>query len=917
MKNTSPSNGAVHAKKQIPGLRVSAAVFVPILIGAITVGLAILAFRSDSRQEEVVRQSIRTENRLKMESTLDHAEEYFGSVYSSLFYISLGPNIQAMDDTAHSHVQALFDHNWEYQRLSEIYVIKRDFDGSRRPFMTFEYETEQRGIEDIHSPERETDEYRIQIQQIRRFTSEPALEAQISPEILLCVEQPGGGQARGVVYSVPIVSEKELVGIVAAMIPTKKIEAELERGNYDNMVVLANERGDIFGCEDLPDETWAWFEDQFEMKGCAAFFAEAPDAFRVGKWSTLWTPANIRSEQRWWLVFQYDEAAISRATGLGGYTRGWGNAAAILCTGFMLALLVRSIFGRLEGRVVLLREQQGADDMLRAIVEGTSGTTGSEFFRALVSHLASALRVRYAVVGQLTDTTPERVKTVAVWAGDDFGENFEYDLAGTPCQNVVGKTMCLYARNVQKSFPDDSLLVEMGVESYLGIPLFDSSRRPLGLLAVLDDKPMSETDSHAPSLMTIFAARAVAEFERQRAEKNRLRMEARLWQAQKMESLNVMAGSIAHNFNNMLQGVLGYQQLALNHLQSGSSERKDIEEASKAAKRAAEMSTLMLTYVGQGKKVVKPFNLSELAETTFEIFATTIPGKISRRINLAHETETILGDPAQIQQLVMNLVANAVEAIGDEEGSIFVTTKVMACNRDHLMQTDLGEDLPEGDYVVLDIADTGCGMDRKTQARAFEPFFTTKFTGRGLGLAAVLGIVRGHKGTIELDSKPGRGTTVRVLFPATDEPAELSINPPKVAQEPHRGATILFVDDEEVVRDVGKKMLEKVGFTVLPAADGYEAVGLFRERANEIDCVLLDLSMPGMDGSEVFNKLREIREDVPVIIATGFSEEQVEKQFAGKGRVGIIQKPYQLASLAEKLCEVLGTTGEQRTDRPT
>jgi CheY-like chemotaxis protein len=254
----------------------------------------------------------------------------------------------------------------------------------------------------------------------------------------------------------------------------------------------------------------------------------------------------------------------------------------------------------------------------------------------------------------------------------------------------------------------------------------------------------------------------------------------------------------------------------------------------------------------------------------------------------------------------MNLVTNASEAIGERSGVISITTGAMECDPAYLERTFLDEELPEGLYVYMEVADTGSGMDEEVSARIFDPFFTTKFTGRGLGLAAVLGIVRGHLGAIKVYTEPGKGSTFKVLFPASVEVARPAPKQGPTAVPWQGEGTILLVDDDETVRAVGRRILEKLGFDVLIAVDGREAVQIFRQHRDDIRCVILDLTMPHMDGEETFRELHAAGPDIPVILSSGYNEQDVVHRFAGKGLAGFIQKPYQSASLVEKLRDVLG-----------
>jgi two-component system, cell cycle sensor histidine kinase and response regulator CckA len=261
-------------------------------------------------------------------------------------------------------------------------------------------------------------------------------------------------------------------------------------------------------------------------------------------------------------------------------------------------------------------------------------------------------------------------------------------------------------------------------------------------------------------------------------------------------------------------------------------------------------------------------------------------------------------DATQLRQIIMNLVINASEAIGDKSGVIAITTGCMDCDRSYLKDVWLDENLTNGLYVYLEIADSGCGMDTETLSKLFDPFFTTKFTGRGLGMAAVLGIVRGHKGAIKVYSETGRGTTFKILLPASGRPVEIFNH--DVGDEDWQGSgTVLLVDDEETIRGIGAEMLKELGFTVVTAADGREAVDIFKSRP-DISFVILDLTMPHMDGEQCFRELRQLKPDVKVIMSSGYNEHEVTQKFVGKGLAGFIQKPYRLSKLQEVIQHIAG-----------
>ena len=393
--------------------------------------------------------------------------------------------------------------------------------------------------------------------------------------------------------------------------------------------------------------------------------------------------------------------------------------------------------------------------------------------------------------------------------------------------------------------------------------------------------------------------------ERKRTEEERRKLEAQIQQAQKLESLGVLASGIAHDFNNLLVGILGNADLALDQLSPAAPAHPCVKDIETAAKRAAELTRQMLAYSGKEQFVIEPLDLNEVVAEMTRLLEVSISKKVILKYNYADNLPLIEADATQIRQVIMNLITNASEAIGDQSGAISISTGATECDRACLSETYLHEELPEGLYVYLEVADTGCGMDEETRRKMFDPFFTTKSTGRGLGLSALLGTIRGHQGALKVHSQPGRGTTFKVLFPARDRPPAPRPQEPSEARAWRGGGSILLVDDEETVCTVGKRMLERAGFTVLTAPDGPQAVELFRQHADEIACVLLDLTMPHMDGEETFHELRRIRDDVRVIMSSGHNEQEVAQRFAGQGLAGFIQKPYRRAELLGKLQEVL------------
>jgi signal transduction histidine kinase/ActR/RegA family two-component response regulator len=405
--------------------------------------------------------------------------------------------------------------------------------------------------------------------------------------------------------------------------------------------------------------------------------------------------------------------------------------------------------------------------------------------------------------------------------------------------------------------------------------------------------------------------------------------ERQLLHAQKLESMGVMAGGIAHDFNNLLQAILGNMELADRELSPDSRSRKYVGRAIESAQQAAHLTDLMLTYVGKGYVAKKTLDLNNLVRNNADMLKTAATASVSIKLNLSEELLVILANEAQIQQVVMNLITNAAESIEKQPGLIRLTTGIRQCEPDCLNASLLEEKPPAGCYAFLEVQDNGCGMSDETKSRLFDPFFTTKFTGRGLGMSAVMGIVKSHGGALFLESEVGRGSTFRVLFPLA-EGAKVSHHLPHPLPHPHPNlpfmpqrvlegegtkpeniqkialsGLVLVADDEKAVMKVCVTIVKNCGFTVITAGDGGEAVAKFREHADEIVIVLMDLTMPNTDGLTAMNEIHAIKPDARVIIASGFNEEDMNLNITNLPPSGFIRKPYSMKALEAELRRVM------------
>ncbi|MGE0355017.1 MAG: response regulator, partial [Gemmatimonadales bacterium] len=401
--------------------------------------------------------------------------------------------------------------------------------------------------------------------------------------------------------------------------------------------------------------------------------------------------------------------------------------------------------------------------------------------------------------------------------------------------------------------------------------------------------------------------------ERLRAEEERRRLEQQLLHAQKLESLGVLAGGIAHDFNNLLVGVLGNASLALEELPEDSAVRETIKDVEVAALRAAELTRQMLAYAGRSVFEVQLIDLPRLVREMTHLLRAVISKKATLHFEFPADLPAVNGDPTQLRQVVMNLITNASDALGAGGGRILISAHLLEADRDYLATSYLDDQLPAGKYVALSVTDTGRGMDAETRDRMFDPFFSTKFVGRGLGLAAVLGITRAHHGTIHVESEPGVGTTITLLLPSSGRSPGQAVAEPPAEVPPGPGAPrgargkVLVVDDERAVLSVAERILTRAGFEVATAGSAREA--LARVAGDEAYAVvLLDVSLPELTGEELLRQIRDLRPGIPVVLSSGHSESEIRRRFADLGVDAVVPKPF----LPDELVAQLKTVAARR-----
>ncbi len=435
------------------------------------------------------------------------------------------------------------------------------------------------------------------------------------------------------------------------------------------------------------------------------------------------------------------------------------------------------------------------------------------------------------------------------------------------------------------------------LESDNGLHLPSENRTKTGLRIQCDWYNAALRDEHGCFIGAICLADDITE---------RRHIEAALRQTQKLESLGVLAGGIAHDFNNLLTAILGNTEVALDRASSDPALRTAIQRIEATTQRGSDLARQLLAYAGKAHFEVKPLDLNAIIIDMGDLLSVSISKKVGIRMDLQSGLPAVNADSAQFQQVVMNLVINASEAIGDRTGVITLRTRSLNYAQAELSATFPGQVLEPGSYVRLEVEDDGCGMDAETIGRIFDPFFTTKFTGRGLGLSAMLGIVRGHRAGIRVESTPGEGTTFILLFPASQFVAV----PTAPEAEPRQAlsGTILVVDDEGIIRDLARNALEQSGFRVLEARDGLEAVERFTELGQQVDLILLDMTMPRMGGAETFRRIRELSPKVKVLLTSGYTQKESLESLADLPPDGFLQKPFRVRELVGRIRDLLRTS---------
>ena len=799
----------------------------------------------------------------------ENINRYFDNIYTMLRFMSLEDEVKEMTTNSYDELERIYKDQYQKHYLSELYVIQRDFDGTRKPIMTFEYEEGDPEVETEHDPTDEQYEYQAHMAQIQQFIQDPAIRFQITFVSQLCVDKPG------LVVSVPVRSGGHLVGIVAGMIPLENISELLEESGPEEMILIANTRGEVLTCDDLEEENVAWFRAQLQTQGVDGFFKNNRELFELGNYIVSVSDLDIPDDQNWYMAYMYNlETHFGSGIAMIMLT-GYGIAGTVIALGLAFNLLCRNLRKRLLAEDAL----QEAHNILEAKVQERT----SDLAEANSNWKESFDSINDAITIHDEDYNITRANKAAE------------QILGLPLNRIVGqKCYDIYhgLASPPEGCPSCDVLntgkacvfeaFEPNLNKFIEIkatPRFDEQDQVVGIVHVVQDIS-----------------------ERKKAEEEKKQLQDQLRQTQKLEAVGTLAGGIAHDFNNLLAAIVGYADLALEDIPDGTVARSNIEQVLIAGSRAKELVRQILTFSRKAEQKQEPMEVAPIVKEALKMLRASIPTSIEIRRNIEADLSVIMADPTEIHQILMNLCTNASHAMDDDGGVLEVS--LTDFDTKSAVVTDYGT-LQPGSYVKLTVKDTGCGMGSTITERIFEPFFTTKPVdkGTGMGLSVVHGIVEDHRGVITVQSQLGKGTTFDIYLPRIESP---DTHQTQTVQIPRgKGELILVVDDEKPLVDMMTQMLERLGYTVVGKTASMDALEAFSAEPGRFDLVITDYAMPNMTGKELAEALMAVKPDIPVILCTGFSENIDAESAKSMGIKEFLMKPVVRSELAATIRNVL------------
>jgi len=540
-----------------------------------------------------------------------------------------------------------------------------------------------------------------------------------------------------------------------------------------------------------------------------------------------------------------------------------------------------------------------AEKAFNAILESTVGITGQDFFDKIVKELSGWLECEIALAGEIV--RDNMIRTIAMIVDGRPTSYFSYSLDHSPCQRVIHDGFTILPEGICSLYPENKILKKIRAEGYVGTPLKARDGSPIGVLAAISRNRLILPD-RADQVMHIIATRASAEIERLRVEEEKKKIEAQLYQAQKMEAIGTLAGGIAHDFNNILQSIMLNSELALLEQKPDGMAYHRMENVLRSAKRATDLVRQILLFSRQSEIELKPLQINLIIKEAVKMLRSSIPTTIDIRQDISQGWELVMADPTRLHQIIMNLATNAAHAMREKGGTLSFVSKPV----------DISDGKPEncpelkpGPYVLIQVIDTGHGIDPSIITRIFDPFFTTKERGEGtgLGLAVALGVVKELGGAIAVESELGKGSTFSVYLPRIEQSVpsrEEEVKPLLEGRE-----VILLVDDEKSLVDAHAEAFKKLGYQVVSRYSSMDALEAFRAQPGKFDLVITDQTMPRMTGLQLARELIGIRPDIPIILCTGFSDLAAEEEARMIGIKKFIMKPVILRELSEVVRDVL------------
>lgn len=717
------------------------------------------------------------------------------------------------------------------------------------------------------------------------------------------------------------------------------LQGLLRSGEANNEAAVRIEKGRTLGrIEDFMNANGlegTIYAGDMEIMVTSAFPREIPRLVEKRNWGTTVLPVTAGGKRyyasrllfqpwEWEVVFVKNASSFSSLLRRVSLAYGITGALFLLATIFLLLYLQRTVGLPIKRIIAAIRrgvrpDYQGISEfeflsasiaqmeeslrretvMLNNIYHIAASKQGEDFF----DEVAMAISRLFGMHSLIARINPggESERVISMYLKGEIQKGMDIVLKGTPCEDLVQKRhIAVIERDACRLFPSAKLLTSTKAESFFGLAIFDRRGEVIGVLNAFGS-PREFTESDIKVLQTIGQIVAT-EFQRIDEEKEKEDIRNQLFQAQKMDAIGNLAGGIAHDFNNMLQGILGSATLLKMQITESDKAYRSIELIEHIADRASQLTRQLLGFARKGKYIVEPLDLNSVVENVLKIISRTFDRSISINTSLRRDLWTMEGDRSQIEQVMLNLCLNARDAM-PSGGTLTIET----FNSPDIPAID-GGGRRAGEYAAVRITDSGVGMDDETKKRIFEPFFTTKGVGKGtgMGLAMVYGVVKNHRGAIAFESTPGRGSIFTVFFPAVH--AEVPVRKESDGELIYGKGTVLVVDDEDIVRDISREILEKLGYSVLEASNGLEAVELYGDRHNEVDLVLLDLVMPVMDGREAFERLRKINPGVKVLFSSGYdSDKQSGLSSMSSGARGFIRKPFTILELAEKVNRLAST----------